>query len=262
MTLVAVGTVWTRSDVRGTLQVLDVWWDLLTEGVEEDLVETAPGSGELSVSDIRAASITRLLDAQGADPDGVLAAVEAALADLSAAGRTLARLGIGPGRMRGTLAGIHRSGGGVPKLAVAAAAVHRDGVEGDRQADRRVHGRPWQALCIWSADVIADLRAEGHPVAPGTAGENLTLAGLDWPALRAGTRLRVGGVLAELSLPATPCAKNARWFTGGDFMRMSHDRHPGWSRWYATVLEPGHVAVGDAVIVEPRSPDGAGSSAL
>lgn len=237
--------------MSGTLQVLDAWWDLVTEGVEDELVDAAPAAGAPAVSELREASITRLLDARGADHEDLAAVVQAALADLSAAGRTLARLGVGPGRMCGSVAGIHRSGGGVPKLPVPAAAVGHDGVEGDRQAERRFHGRVWQALCLWSAEVIAGLRAEGHPIEPGNAGENLTLSGLHWPALRSGTRLRVGSVLAELSLPATPCAKNARWFLDGDFMRMSHDRHPGWSRWYATVLEPGAVTVGDPVVVEP-----------
>ena len=251
-----VGSDWSASDVRGTLEVLDVWWDQLTEGVGDDLLQAAPAPGEPSVAAIREASIARLLDAQGGGSDVVLAAVRTASADLSAAGRALARLGRGPGRMEGTLTGIHRSDGGVPKLPVAAATVGWRGVEGDRQADRRFHGRVWQALCLWSAEVVAALRAEGHPIAPGNAGENLTLSGLDWAALRSGTRLRVGGVLAELSLPATPCAKNARWFAGRDFMRMSHDRHPGWSRWYATVLAPGTVAVGDAVVVEPDADGG------
>lgn len=237
--------------MSGTLQVLDAWWDLVTEGVDAELVDAAPAAGAPPVSAIRETSITRLLEARGADHEQVVAVVQAALADLSAAGRTLARLGVGPGRMRGSVAGIHRSDGGVPKLPVPAAAVGHDGVAGDRQAERRFHGRAWQALCLWSSEVIAALQAEGHPVAPGNAGENLTLAGLDWSALRSGTRVRVGGALAELSLPATPCAKNARWFLDGDFMRMSYDRHPGWSRWYATVLEPGEVAVGDPVVVEP-----------
>ena len=34
-------------------------------------------------------------------------------------------------------------------------------------------------------------------------------------------------------------------------IRGDHDRHPGWSRLYATVLSPGEVAVGDEVVVEP-----------
>ena len=66
-----------------------------------------------------------------------------------------------------------------------------------------------------------------------------------------GTRLRIGAdVVAEVTWPATPCSKNAAWFVDRDFRRMSEDLHPGWSRWYARVLEAGDVATGDAVIVD------------
>ena len=36
-------------------------------------------------------------------------------------------------------------------------------------------------------------------------------AGIDFAALRPGTRLRIGDVLCETTLPAVPCTKNARW---------------------------------------------------
>jgi MOSC domain-containing protein YiiM len=149
------------------------------------------------------------------------------------------------------VAQINTSAGGVPKLPVDAAEIGERGLLGDRQAARQHHGRPLQALCLWSSDVIDDLRAEGHPIYPGAAGENLTLTGLDWAAIRPGTRLLIGEVLAEVSAYATPCKKNAQWFEGGDFNRMSNDRHPGWSRLYAWVLEPGTVRSGDQVVVEP-----------
>ena len=36
--------------------------------------------------------------------------------------------------------------------------------------------------------VIAEtLNAEGHPIYPGAAGENITVEGIDWSALRPGT---------------------------------------------------------------------------
>ncbi|MND08457.1 hypothetical protein D3C83_310620 [compost metagenome] len=64
-------------------------------------------------------------------------------------------------------------------------------------------------------------------------------------------QLLVGDVLAEISAYATPCSKNAPWFTDRYFNRMDHDRHPGWSRAYAWVREPGTIRTGDPVIVEP-----------
>ncbi len=153
---------------------------------------------------------------------------------------------------RGVVTQISRSDGGVPKLPIERATVGRRGIEGDVQAARAHHGRPYQAVCLWSAEVIETLAAEGHPIAAGNAGENITIRGVDWSALHGGAVLELGpDIRVQLSAPATPCAKNNRWFHDGDSRRIDHDRHPGSSRWYASVLRPGELAVGDAVAVGP-----------
>lgn len=152
---------------------------------------------------------------------------------------------------RGTVERLHVSDGGVPKSAVPQAFCGPRGLAGDRQADRDNHGSPLQALCLWSADVIDALQAEGHPIDAGYAGENVTIRGLDWSRVAPGQRWRIGPVQLELTAWATPCRDNAAWFTDGDFRRMSHPLHPGWSRAYARVLRAGPVSVGDAVVVEP-----------
>ncbi len=153
---------------------------------------------------------------------------------------------------RGFVHQINTSRGGVPKLPVPAARLEVGGVVGDEQADHKHHGGPDQDLCLYSLEVIEMLRAEGHPIAAGSAGENLTLTGLDWSLMRPGLRIRIGAdAVAEVTWPATPCAKNARWFADRDFTRMSH---PGSSRWYARVLAPGDVAAGDPIEIEDASP--------
>ena len=169
-------------------------------------------------------------------------------------GRGLHALGAGAAAASGTVAQVNASGGGVPKLAMTGTArIGWRGLEGDRQRQRRHHGRPSQALCLWSTELIDGLAAEGHPIGPGCAGENLTISGLDWRAIRPGVRVGVGTALAEISGYADPCVHNARWFVNGDFRRIEHDLHPGVSRAYATVLEPGTVTAGDPVIVEPEA---------
>jgi MOSC domain-containing protein YiiM len=166
-------------------------------------------------------------------------------------GRGFAAIGAGTPATTGHVVQVNVSTGGVPKSKVAGASITHRGLAGDRQADRKHHGRPFQALCLWSLEVIHELAALGHPIAPGAAGENLTLAGLDWTRLRPGARLRLGTALAELSFPAVPCAKQARWFADGDFTRISHERNPPRTRWYAWVREPGEVRTEDAVVVQP-----------
>jgi MOSC domain-containing protein YiiM len=187
------------------------------------------------------------------DADWVLRhAVHDASHHLADIGRGLHELGVGAPHAEGRIAGVFASGGGVPKTPIPEAIVGYRGVEGDRQAARQHHGRVWQALCLWSADVVDRLRREGHPIAIGNAGENVSIAGIDWATLRPGTRVALGDeVLVELSAYSTPCKKNAGWFLDGDFNRMNHDRESGISRVYASVLRDGTIAPGDAVIVEP-----------
>ena len=238
-----VPTTWDDQDLAGTERAVDLWWSLLVAGVD-------PLPPEL-------AGLERRIDAARAAirGDGPFTARADAgddlVAALSAAGRAVHAAGAGPARHAGTVAGVFASGGGVPKQPVLSASVGPRGVEGDTQATRRHHGRVWQALCLWSTEVVDALAAEGHPIFPGAAGENVSVSGVDWAALRPGTRLRLGTVLAEVTAPALPCAKNARWFAGRDFARMHHEREPGVSRLYALVLEPGEVAAGDPAVVEP-----------
>jgi MOSC domain-containing protein YiiM len=153
----------------------------------------------------------------------------------------------------GEVAQLNRSDGGVPKLPIEHAEVDHHGVVGDVQATRVHHGRPWQALCLWSADVIDEIAGEGHPIRPGAAGENVTIRGVEWGTLRGGTIVDVGSVRCQLSAPAEPCVSNRQWFLDGRIERMDHVRHPGSSRWYATVVRPGAISTGDAVVVEPAS---------
>jgi MOSC domain-containing protein YiiM len=146
---------------------------------------------------------------------------------------------------------ISISDGGVPKLPVPEARITVDGVAGDRQRNGEIHGGRDQAVCLYSLEVIEALRAEGHAIKPGSSGENLTIAGLEWDRLKPGGRLRVGdAVCLEIASYTAPCKQNARWFTNGDFSRISQKLHPGWSRLYARVLSEGTVRPGDSVLVE------------
>jgi len=126
------------------------------------------------------------------------------------------------------------------------------GVAGDAQRDREYHGGPDRALCLFSMELIRALQAEGHPIAPGQTGENLTVEGLDWDAVAPGARLLLGeDVLVEVTRYTSPCANLRAAFTGGDYARVSQKRHPGASRVYARVLRTGAIRRGDPVRLLP-----------
>jgi len=153
----------------------------------------------------------------------------------------------------GTVVSLNRSHGGVPKLPVAEARVSAEGMDGDRQRNLKYHGGPDRALCLYAAERIEALKAEGHPIDVGTTGENVTVLGLDWSLVVPGARLRVGAALLEVTSYADPCRTIRGSFLGGRSGRISRKKHPGWSRVYARVLRDGAVRVGDAVELEaPR----------
>jgi MOSC domain-containing protein YiiM len=147
----------------------------------------------------------------------------------------------------GRITGLQRSNGGVPKLPVESAAVGEQGMEGDRQRNRRFHGGPDRALCLYSQERIDALGAEGHPIVRGAVGENVTVAGLPWERVRPGARLTLGDVAVEVTSYTSPCANIEGAFLDGRFARISQKLHPGWSRVYVRILRGGSIRVGDAV---------------
>jgi MOSC domain-containing protein YiiM len=146
-----------------------------------------------------------------------------------------------------TLVSINVSKGGVPKLARPSCLVTASGLQGDRQRDLRHHGGPDRAVCLFSEDLIATLQAEGHPIGPGTIGENFTLKGVAWAEMIPGAKLDIGEVRVELTDYAPPCNNIAGSFQRRYIGRVSQQANPGWSRLYARVLKEGTVRVGDFV---------------
>lgn len=153
-----------------------------------------------------------------------------------------------------TITHINASNGGVPKLPIERAVIGTLGVESDRQANTEHHGGPERALCLFSLERIEALQAEGHPIGPGGAGENITITGLDWDAVAPGTQLLLGdSVLIEITGYTAPCYKIEANFSDGDFNRINQKTHPGWSRAYAKVIEGGPLLPGDPVELLPGS---------
>jgi MOSC domain-containing protein YiiM len=106
---------------------------------------------------------------------------------------------------------------------------------------------------VYSLERIRSLQGEGHPIDVGTAGENVTVEGLDWDLVVPGTRLRLGKeVVLEIVSFTKPCKTIRESFIDGKFVRISQLLHPGWSRVYARVLAEGEIRFGDSVeLVRP-----------
>ena len=133
-------------------------------------------------------------------------------------------------------------------------SLRRQGLGGDRQADRRAHGGPNRAAYVYRWEDYLWWMAElGRELEPGRLGENLTVEGLDGAPVHAGDRFRIGGALVEATSPRIPCVKLG--VRMGDDGFPSRFRTAGRSGFYVRVIEEGPVAAGDALERTVHRPD-------
>lgn len=121
------------------------------------------------------------------------------------------------------------------------------GLEGDEQADLRVHGGPLKAVYAYPSEHYAFWRDElpGMELPWGTFGENLTVSGLSEAAVRVGDRFRIGTAVLAATKPRFPCYKLGIRFRREDIL----DRFlaSGRTGFYLQVLQEGDVGTDDAI---------------
>ncbi|MFZ6004216.1 MAG: MOSC domain-containing protein [Actinomycetota bacterium] len=133
-------------------------------------------------------------------------------------------------------------------------AIHVKGVnlEGDDQADRRVHGGADKAVYAYAAEDYHWWSTQLGRLGPGTFGENLTTVGLDLAASLIGDRWHVGSAILEVSQPRTPCFKLG--------IRMADDAFPakfaaaGRTGAYLRIVQAGLIEAGDQIRLERATP--------
>ena len=122
-------------------------------------------------------------------------------------------------------------------------------LDGDDQADRRVHGGADKAIYSYSSEHYAWWSTQIGALAPGTFGENLTTSGVDFNTARIGDRWRVGTTLLEVAQPREPCFKLGIRMGDDTFPeRFAEALRPGI---YLRIIEEGTVAAGDSIEVVP-----------
>ncbi|MBN1535899.1 MAG: MOSC domain-containing protein [Anaerolineales bacterium] len=153
--------------------------------------------------------------------------------------------------MQGYIFQIGVSENGIPKIGRHSAEINELGLTEDRVGNPKKQTGQDFAVCLFSLDRILALQREGHPVFPGSLGENLDIVGLDWEKVQIGTRLEIGSdVLLEVTGYVKPCTSVRESFVDGNFVRILQKKHPGWSRVYARVLKPGKLKIGDRVSIQ------------
>ena len=132
------------------------------------------------------------------------------------------------------------------------------GLDGDAQADQRVHGGPEKAVYAYSAQHYLPWAREwpelGSRFRPGAFGENLTVDGLAEADLCVGDIHGIGTARLQVCQPRQPCFKLALNF--GNTRLPKALVRSGRSGWYYRVLTPGTLQSGDPIeLIQRPLPD-------
>ncbi len=132
--------------------------------------------------------------------------------------------------------------------------LSRLNLEGDRQADLRVHGGEHKAVYAYPFEHYDHWQRElgREDFGFGQFGENLTVQGLLENAVHVGDVFRVGSALVQVSQPRTPCFKLGIKIGSQRFLKPF--LISGRVGFYLRVLEEGEVRAGDAIEEVRRDP--------
>jgi MOSC domain-containing protein YiiM len=128
-------------------------------------------------------------------------------------------------------------------------------VDGDDQADRRVHGGPTKAVYAYAAEDYAWWAGEfGVALEPGTFGDNLTVSGIDLTGCIVGERWRIAATIVRVTEPRIPCFKlGIRIGDAGFVQRFAGAARPGT---YLAIEHEGDVGRGDSIELLARPDHG------
>ena len=135
--------------------------------------------------------------------------------------------------------------------------VGTEGISGDEQADRRVHGGPEKAIHHYAADNYA-LLAEAFPgsatmLVPGSLGENISTWHLTEQNVYIGDIFRIGSAVLQVSQPRSPCWKINHRFEEDQLSIFVARQHR--TGWYYRVLESGIFQEGNSIELLERCTD-------
>src|SRR5712692_154873 len=126
------------------------------------------------------------------------------------------------------------------------------GLEGDQQGDRRVHGGLEMAVLAYSADHYPRWRSELGlaEMGPGGFGENFTIVGQDEESVCIGDAYAIGSTVVQVSSPRGPCYKIGYRWARPDLLRRVEAT--GRHGWYLRVVQEGWVEAGQPVVLVAR----------
>ena len=144
-------------------------------------------------------------------------------------------------------------GHSMPKQAIEVAEITEEGMEGDvnRYRYAKRGGDTDMALVLLTTNDLAHLKACGHDLGPGDIGENILLFEINPHSLGPDVELDIGKVRVQITRICDPCESLGKLpQIGKEGLPSLLKDSIGYRGWYARVILPGKVAIGDEVSVK------------
>jgi MOSC domain-containing protein YiiM len=125
--------------------------------------------------------------------------------------------------------------------------VYQLNLDGDQQADLRVHGGPDKAVYVYPVEHYESWAQErGQTRDPfGQFGENFTVEGMVEETVHIGDIFQIGDTKLEVTQPRVPCYKLG--LKMGSMQFLKRFLASGRTGYYMRVLEQGEVGAGDSI---------------
>lgn len=148
--------------------------------------------------------------------------------------------------IKGAQPGAH----GLPKHPVPSAQLDFEGFSGDfnRYRHEELRDEADSAVLLLPIETVRDLQRDGWPVEPGHLGENVTTEGVPYNDLNPGSVWSIGSAVVRVTRACDPCTNlyllpYVGPTRGPAFVKTMVGRRG----WYARVVDPGVVRVGDPI---------------
>jgi len=130
-------------------------------------------------------------------------------------------------------------------------SMTEEGLEGDQVSDRRVHGGPDKAICVYPREHYSEFETLlGRALEVPAFGENLTTEGLLESEVAIGDIFLIGDARLQVSQPRQPCGKLAAKHDESRMVAWVNERQ--FCGFYFRVLRAGAICAADTIRLESR----------
>lgn len=155
---------------------------------------------------------------------------------------------------------LHYSNGrsmitGIEKRKVQEVYLSARGFEGDDVADKKHHGGPDRAVCLYPAEHYIQWEQElGKPLPTAAFGENLTVTNMLEADICIGDIYKIGNAVIQVTQGRVPCSTIDKYAEASILLKRLIET--GYTGFLARVLEEGTICADSKIELLEKHPEG------